>query len=91
MQYGVIIFPKTAIDGITDWIARFPGVVGLENCIGSGKTPTEALEEAFGNLNAILEYLKAEGKPMPIAAHFETKTIQIPLFAPSASGVGAFA
>lgn len=88
MEYGVVIYPEKSGNEL-DWVARFPGVPELKHCIGVGKTPQEALKEAYGNLDAILESLRNDGLPIPASTTYQK--IEIPFFMPISAGAGAFA
>lgn len=63
-DYEFRIIPKEDADGNNYWYAFFPAV---EGCVGGGKTPQEALNEAQESLNVMLEYLKEENIELPKA------------------------
>ena len=62
-DYEIKVIPKKDADGDTYWTASFPAVDG---CIGGGKTPKEAIDEAYENLEVFLEYLESVNSQKPV-------------------------
>lgn len=62
MNYEIRLIPKQDSDGDTYWTAYFPAI---PECVGGGDTPTEAMNEAYENLEIYLDYLKSQKKVIP--------------------------
>lgn len=60
-RYPFFVYPIETDSG-QEWTAEFFDVPGV---IGGGETEVEAIEDAFYNLNAHLQFLKEDGEALP--------------------------
>jgi len=66
-RYPFFVYPIDTDTG-TEWAVEFYDVPGV---IGGGETELEAIEDAFDNLEAHLQFLKEDGEILPVASDFD--------------------
>jgi predicted RNase H-like HicB family nuclease len=60
-NYKYVVFTVEE-DGTVEWVVKYPDLPGV---IGSGDTEEEAINEAKGNKDFYLDYLKEKNRPFP--------------------------
>lgn len=66
-RYPFFVYPIETDMG-QEWAVEFFDVPGV---IGGGETEAEAIEDAFDNLQAHLQFLADDGEPLPVASNID--------------------
>lgn len=66
MEYPMKVYPMVFKNGKKEWAVEYPDLPG---CVGGGETIEEAIKDAQASMKVYLNFLKNEGKKLPIPSN----------------------